>query len=162
MNVAKEVALLQKLTTKQLRERYAEVFRESTAANNRIWLIRRIVWRIQALAEGDLSERAKRRAEELANDADLRIIPPKSVAAPATTSLRLARWNGDDRLPPPGSVITRQYKGQSLQVLVRPDGFEYEGEHFVSLSAVAKAITGSHCNGFLFFRSALGSKGGKR
>jgi hypothetical protein len=46
-----------------------------------------------------------------------------------------------------------------LQVKVLPHGFEYEGEVFTSLSAVAKKITGSHCNGFLFFR--LDCKGGE-
>jgi hypothetical protein len=61
-------------------------------------------------------------------------------------------------LPPPGTIITRRYKGEVLQVKVLPHGFEYQGEVYSSLSAVAKAITGSHCNGYLFFR--LGGKGG--
>ena len=64
----------------------------------------------------------------------------------------------DERLPPPGTILTRQYKGRALQVKVLPGGFEYEGEVYASLSAVARAITGSHCNGFLFFR--LGQNGG--
>jgi hypothetical protein len=68
------------------------------------------------------------------------------------------RFPQDDRLPPPGTVITRKYKGEVLQVRVQPDGFEYEGAVYTSLSAVAKAITGSHCNGYLFFR--LNAKGG--
>jgi hypothetical protein len=51
----------------------------------------------------------------------------------------------DDRLPPPGTVITRAYKGESLHVKVLPHGFEFEGEVFKSLSAAAKAITGQHC-----------------
>jgi hypothetical protein len=68
------------------------------------------------------------------------------------------KFQADDRLPPPGTVITRKYKGEVLQVKVRTDGFEYEGKVYASLSAVAKAITGSHCNGFLFFR--IGGKGG--
>src|ERR1022692_3714994 len=58
LNVHKEVAALQRQGAKQLRARYAEVFGETTAANNKIWLIRRIAWRLQALAEGDLSERS--------------------------------------------------------------------------------------------------------
>ena len=58
----------------------------------------------------------------------------------------------DRRLPQPGSLITRLYKGQTLQVEVLPAGFAYQGTVYASLSAVAKAITGSHCNGFLFFR----------
>ena len=48
-------------------------------------------------------------------------------------------------------MITRNYKGAELQVTVRVDGFEYEGRVHPSLSAVAKAITGTHWNGFLFF-----------
>ena len=58
----------------------------------------------------------------------------------------------DDRLPLPGTVIVREYKGQARQVKVLPAGFEYEGEVYKSLSAVAKAITGQHCNGYHFFR----------
>ena len=60
----------------------------------------------------------------------------------------------DRRLPPPGSVLTRPYKGRTLHVRVRADGFEFENTKYPSLSAVARAITGSHCNGFLFFRLA--------
>jgi hypothetical protein len=59
---------------------------------------------------------------------------------------------GDDRLPPPSTTITREYKGQTLQIKVLQTGFEFEGEVYKSLSAVAKAITGQHCNGFHFFR----------
>ena len=51
-----------------------------------------------------------------------------------------------------GTVLTRDYKGQTLQVRVLASGFEYEGEVYRSLSAVAKQITGTHTNGFLFFR----------
>jgi hypothetical protein len=48
--------------------------------------------------------------------------------------------------------LVRQYKGQTIRVLVLPDGFEFEGERYRSLSAVAKAVTGSHVNGFRFFK----------
>ncbi len=65
----------------------------------------------------------------------------------------------DIRLPPPGTILTRTYKGATLQVQVLPRGFAYEGQVFKSLSAVAKAITGSHCNGFWFF--GLVQKGGR-
>ncbi len=49
---------------------------------------------------------------------------------------------GDDRLPLPGTVITREYKGQTLEVTVLDRGFEHDGETYRTLSAVAKAITG--------------------
>ena len=162
-NIAKEVAALQRLTLPQLRARYAEVFGETTNANNKAWLVKRVAWRLQALAEGGLSERARRRAEELANDADIRTMPPRSQAAspaPERTQTTTLKFKPDDRLPPPGTIITRAYKGRTLQVQVLPQGFEYEGEVYGSLSAVAKAITGSHCNGYLFFR--MGTNGESR
>jgi Protein of unknown function (DUF2924) len=163
LNIHKEVAAMQRQGAKQLRGRYAELFGETTTANNKVWLIRRIAWRLQALAEGDLSERARRRAEELGDDADLRINPPrpKSADAPqATATVTAAVPPRDSRLPPVGSVLARKYRGQTLQVRVLAHGFEFEGNVHPSLSAVAKAITGSHCNGYLFFR--ITGKGGDR
>src|SRR5260370_29949765 len=71
------VAGLERLTMAELRARYAELFGECTAVKNRTWLLRRVAWRLQALAEGDLSERARQRAAELANDADLRTTVPR-------------------------------------------------------------------------------------
>jgi hypothetical protein len=136
------------MTVKQLREKYVEAFGEATRAGNKVWLARRIAWRLQARAEGGLSERAKQRALELADDADLRVVPPRESDDPARAVIP---FKSDGRLPPPGSVITRPYKGVVLQVRVLADGFEYAEQRYRSLSAVAKAITGSHCNGFLFF-----------
>lgn len=163
LNVGKEVAALQRMTVKELRKKYAEAFGEQTNANNKAWLVNRIAWRLQALAEGNLSERARQRAAELANDVDLRLSPPKAKpasAGPQRTKTASLRCKLDDRLPLPGTIITREYKGEKLQVKVLPHGFEYEGEVYKSLSAVAKAITGAHCNGYLFFR--LNQNGGAR
>jgi hypothetical protein len=157
VNVAREAAALQRLTVPQLRQRYAEVYAETTNAANRAWLVKRILWRLQALAEGDLSERARRRAEELANDADLRLNPPATLTLPAPAA-PAPRPHADDRLPPPGTILTRPYKGRTLQVQVLADGFAFEGKVYPSLSAVAKTATGSHCNGYLFFRTALNNQ----
>jgi hypothetical protein len=60
LNIVNEVATLQRLSVGQLRQRFAELFGETTKASNRTWLVKRILWRLQALAEGDLSERARR------------------------------------------------------------------------------------------------------
>lgn len=161
LNVGKEVAALKRMTVRDLRRRYAKVFGEETKAGNKPWLIKRIAWRLQSLAEGDLSERARQRAAELANDADVRLSPPKARATSPTPAKRTKTaglaLKGDDRLPPPGTIITREYKGQSLQVKVLPKGFEFQGEVYKTISAVAKAITGQHCNGYHFFR--LGKEG---
>jgi hypothetical protein len=161
LNVAKEVAALQRLSTAELRRKYAELFGEVTAANNRPWLLKRLAWRLQALAEGGLSERARQRAAELANDADLRLNPPKptpATTAPERTQATVLQFQPDGRLPPPGTILTREYKGTTLHVTVLRHGFDFEGKIYRSLSAVAKAITGQHCNGYLFFR--MGGKGG--
>jgi hypothetical protein len=152
LNVPKEVAAMKGMGPKQLRARYAEVFGEATAANNKTWLIRRIAWRLQARAEGDLSERARRRAEELVDDADLRLSPPRGQSPEVDgESPPAAAPPRDRRLPPVGSVLARKYRGEILQVRVRADGFELEGAVYPSLSAVAKAITGGHCSGYFFF-----------
>ena len=160
VNVAREAAALQRLTVPQLRQRYAEVFNnETTNAGIRAWLVKRILWRLQALAEGDLSERARQRAAELANDADLRLNPPKTLVMPMPAAPPSSpRPQADDRLPPPGTVLARPYKGRVLEVKVLAAGFEFAGQRYGSLSAVAKAATGSHCNGFAFFGLTKGDK----
>src|SRR5262249_31939307 len=126
-----------------------------TPANNRGWLIKRIAWRLQALAEGGLSERARQRATELAHEADLRLNPPvprrpapQVREQPVASNEPTAR---DRRLPPPGTILARPYKDDVVQVQVLEHGFAYQGQIYKSLSAVAKIITGSHCNGFWFF-----------
>src|SRR5471030_2292337 len=130
LNLNRELAALKKMTTQQLQQRFAELFGDATPTRNRTWLTRRIVWRLQALEEGDLSERAKRRADELANDADLRVTAPTRLPIEPDAEQTITRsWShpSDERLPTPGTVLKRVYKGQTLQVLVLANGFEFDG-----------------------------------
>ena len=156
-NIEETVAALGRMTVGQLRQKYLEVFGEPTRSGNRDFLFKRLAWRIQSLVEGTLSERARKRAEELARDADLRLTfprPPKPrVDAGMTTVVMPApkTVTAHDRLPVPGTVLTRKYRGRQVEAKVLPYGFEYEGQVYRSLSAVAKAVTGSHWNGHLFF-----------
>src|SRR6476661_4748844 len=111
VNLVNEVATLQRMSIGQLRQRFSEVFGEATLASNRIWLVKRIAWRMQALAEGDLSQRARQRAAELARDAVVRLNPPRcksTTAAPPEPVNAPAPI--DPRLPPPGTILTRPYK----------------------------------------------------
>ena len=62
----------------------------------------------------------------------------------------LWRILGGDRGLFAGAIV-RRYKGKTLRVTVLADGFEFMGERFGSLSAIAKAVTGTHVNGFRFF-----------
>jgi hypothetical protein len=157
--VTLEIASLQDKTVSQLVQRYEEVFKEECRSRNKQYLIRRIAWRLQANEEGGLSRAALKKAAELAEDAETRVTAPRKhgndgvkLVVPEPTAF--VDW--DPRLPPPGNIIERQYKGKMIRVIVLQDGFEYEGQRYKSLTAIAKEVSGSHCNGFLFFR--LGRK----
>lgn len=158
MTLAQQLAALARNTYRELQERHAELFGETPQARNRHWLIKRIAWRLQANAEGNLSERAKARIAALANDADLRIMAPRMKTPSVEQAVPVVPQRPvHARLPNPGTILTRPYKGVTLRVTVLEQGFEYEGVVYRSLSAVAKAITGSHCNGYQFFRLGGGS-----
>jgi hypothetical protein len=100
LNVGKELAGLNRMSVDELRQRYAAVFGEPTNGRHKQWLVKRIIWRMQSVAEGDLTERARRRAAELANDADIRRKAPKPPAALDAATCRLPT-NGDRRVPFP-------------------------------------------------------------
>ncbi|MFO0906737.1 MAG: DUF2924 domain-containing protein, partial [Pirellulales bacterium] len=147
LNIAKEVAAMERMTVDQLRSKFVEVFGEGTNSRHKQWLIKRIAWRMQANVEGGLSERALRRAMELANDADLRLTAPRerkpaADAEERTVSVAAAIKPSTSLLP--GTVLKREYKGRTIRVTVLADGFEFEGERYKSLTAVAKAVTGKH------------------
>ena len=156
LNIGREVATMKKMTVAELRQKHAQTFGEATTSRNKEHLIRRIAWRLQANEEGGLSERARRRAAELAAHADVRLTAPrmKAVDAPERTTVAAIRISQDDRLPMPGAAITRKYKGRLIEVRALPNGFDYEGELYRTLSAVAKAVTGMHWNGYHFFQIA--------
>jgi hypothetical protein len=145
-----EIAVLPRLPVSELRAKFTAVFGEPTPSHNKVWLVKRIAWRLQAQAEGDLSERARRRAAELAQEADLRLSAPPDGVAPSDPKAPL-RFPTNERLPRPGTILTRRYKGRTIQVEVLDHGFACDGQVYRSLSAVAKAVTGSHCSGYFFF-----------
>jgi Protein of unknown function (DUF2924) len=144
-----EIESLRKLKTGELRTRYRDAFGEASASSSREHLFRRIAWRLQADAEGDLSERARRRACELANDSDLRLRAPQNFWREMERS-RVAP-DRDPRLPPVGTELERVYHEQVLRVTVLANGFEFHGKQYASLSAIAHRVTGTRWNGFHFF-----------
>ena len=170
LNVGKLLSELRRMTVPELRHKYAEVHGEETRSRHREHLIRRIAWRAQANEEGDLPERALRRALEIASDGDLRTrAPALNGAAAAQSSVGSGRTVTkpievpiDSRLPMPGALLTRNYKGRTIRVRVLPNGFDYEGDVYRSLSAVARVVTGALWNGFQFFGLKLPSKDMRR
>jgi len=154
--IEREVAKLKEMTATQLRRRYAEVCGEQSRSGNKDYLVKRIAWRMQANEFGDLPERARRRAMEIASDADLRLRAPTALPAadpgsPRETVTIQSPPHHDSRLPMPGALLRREYRGRTIVVRVLPNGFDFDGTVYRSLSAVAKAITGANWNGYLFF-----------
>ena len=146
-----KLAELSELSIGQLAAQYEKLFGEKCRSRNRRYIYRRVAWKIQADAEGGLSERAILRATVIAGESLFRVTPPKTRKFKNEVPMSVpANW--DIRIPPPGHVIERHYKGKLLIVMIMTDGFEYEGERYKSLTTVARAITGSHCNGFHFFK----------
>jgi DUF2924 family protein len=143
-SVYRELERLPGLEPRELRRRYREVFGENARATQKQQLIRRIGWKLQALAQGDISEAARTRALQIAQDGGIHLPSALVPIGPETRSR-------DARLPAPGTELRRPYQERMVVVKVLTEGFEYEGRHYASLSAVARTATGTRWNGWLFF-----------
>lgn len=102
-----------------------------------------------------LAPKAKRWMAEIAGDAEGEIsLPLRAFTGQLGLRVRTRKKKErirDARIPPPGTVISKKYKGNEYSVKVLETGFEYEGACYRTLSAVANEITGSHSNGYAFF-----------
>ena len=151
--VSQQLSSLDGMTVSELAEKFREVFGFPTRTRNKPYLRKRVAWRIQELAEGGLSPRALAKIEELAPLAPVRWRPERlsngAGGAPGGVLVPGRSW--DPRLPAPGSMLVRTYKGVEHRVTVLADGFEYNGERHQTLSKIAKRITGTQWNGHLFF-----------
>ena len=103
-SLREEIEALRHMTAGQLKEKYRAVFGEVSRSNHKQFLFRRIAWRVQANAEGGLSERARKRALEIADDADLRIRAPKNFLK---TDLDESRMIEARVAPSPGARYNR-------------------------------------------------------
>jgi hypothetical protein len=149
-DITSEREELDAMTMAALTRRYQEETGRASSTRNRQYLIRRLLWIAQAAVRGGLCDESLALAATLANDASVRASPARAralgVVAPNADGTR------DERLPRPGHAIVRRYKGETLRVTVLTTGFEFKGDRYDSLSAIAQAVTGSHVNGFRFFR----------
>ena len=151
--IAAQIARLPEMPVSELRKKYQALFEGSACrSSNKSFLVRRIAWKIQEQAYGGLPETAIRQLEALVQETD-----------PVNRRRRQARSSGKDqqkrprrdrRLPMPGTVLMRDYHGRELSVTVLEKGFEFEGQRYRSLSAIAREVTGTQWNGLLFFNLA--------
>jgi len=113
---AAEIAKLDTMTVSKLVERFESLVGEKCRSRNKRYLVRRIAWRLQANAEGDISERAKARAAELALDSEVRVTPPRETIQPKLVTADVqSRPALDLRLPPNGTMLHREYKGRQTK-----------------------------------------------
>ena len=148
---AAELAALGRMTGAEMAEKYLVLFRQPAHSRNKDFLRKRLAWRIQELAEGGLSERALARIEELGSVALATWRRPARAGTPASLRPPSGGIARDPRLPPAGTVVRRVHGSTEHSVTVLNDGFEYRGERYRSLSKIARVITGTPWNGYLFF-----------
>jgi hypothetical protein len=151
--MATVIAELRALDVPSLVERYEAAFGTRPRVKHREWLWRRIAWQLQAQRYGGLSTVAKRRLDELIAELDV----PLERGRRATG--KLARQNGEPRL---GTTLTREWKGREVAATRVESGWECGGVVHGSLSAVAKAVTGSHWSGPAFFGLNANGKAPRR
>jgi hypothetical protein len=142
-SIAAEIAELRRLPVAVLVVRYEDAFGQPPRVKHRDWLWRKIAWRVQEQRLGGLSGAAGKRLDELIAGLDVPQVTPRTTRAQAPTST-----NGE---PPVGSVLVRRWHGREILATRTDAGWECDGVVHGSLSALARAVTGTRWNGRLFF-----------
>ena len=142
-SVVAELAALKRMSVAELKAKWADLFGAPAPNNSRSFLELRLGYRIQELTIGGLSRETRRTLDLLADEVEGQI-GRKAIIA-------------DSRNPVVGTRLVREWGGVEHTVTVMKDGFDLQGRKFKSLSAAARAITGTQWNGYRFFclREAL-------
>jgi len=143
-----EIMALKNASGEELLKRYKELYGEDATGTHKTYLWRKIAYKLQEQEHGGLSAKAKGKLKALIEEFDPinnKALRPDKPIVSQQTSVK------DKRLPIPGTVLTKEYKGTNYQVKVLEKGFEYNGNIYKTLSAIAKEITKAHWNGYLFF-----------
>lgn len=151
MNISKKIAALQNLSTAELTAEYERLHGRRPRYRSPVWMRKRIAYQLQVAAHGGLSAPARAVLDSLATGIRLPDADPDGHAGGDTAPRPAGR-------PRPGTVLQREWHGRQIRVQVLPDGFEWNGDLFGSLSAVARAVTGARWNGKLFFGLVRRSK----
>ncbi|PTX63375.1 DUF2924 domain-containing protein [Sulfitobacter mediterraneus] len=135
--VLARLAALKAMSVKDLKAEWEKLFGLAAPNNSRKFLEFRIAYRIQELTYGGPDRETRRMLDLLADE----------VEGHARSKHRIA----DPRNPVTGTKLIREWDGVEHTVTVLKDGFDWQGRKFKSLSAVARAITGTRWNGYRFF-----------
>ncbi len=131
------LAALKAAKTPDLKQQWRELFDSEPPPCNRRYLESRLAYRIQELSLGGLKPETIRRLERLGEQLDGGDRKKSRIRA--------------DAMPIAGTRLIREWRGVEHVVTVTADGFEWQGRPFRSLSAIARAITGTRWNGWVFF-----------
>jgi hypothetical protein len=165
--IAEQIAVLKDADVEELQAKHKELFGgQEATSDNKVYLIRRIAYRLQELEygsarpeankglahhSGGLSEKAQKRLNELITLHDPVNNKAMRPEISMETGARKKNVGRDRRLPIPGSVIVKEYRGKKIEVKVLENSFEYNGKIHKTLTAIAEDVTGAHWNGYLFF-----------
>ena len=136
-SVLTQIAVLKTASTRDLKQQWRELFGAEPPPYNRRFLESRLAYRLQELAYGGLKPATTERLEALGEKLD-----------GGKPQMRRVRQN--DR-PVAGTQLKREFRGVEHTITVLHDGYEWQGRPYRSLSAIARAITGTRWNGLLFF-----------
>ena len=139
------LAALKTTPTSGLKAQWRDLFDSEPPPFNRRYLESRLAYRIQELAHGGLKPETVRRLERLGEELDGGDRKKRRIRA--------------DAMPITGTRLIREWQGVEHVVTVTSDGFEWQGRPYRSLSAIARAITGTRWNGWVFF--GLKRQGGR-
>ena len=131
------LAALKTTPTPALKTQWRELFESEPPPFNRRYLESRLAYRIQELAYGGLKPETIRRLERLGEELDGGDKKKRGIRA--------------DLTPITGTRLIREWQGVEHVVTVTADGFEWQGRPYKSISAIARAITGTRWNGWVFF-----------
>ena len=128
------------MSAPELQKMWRDLYDSDAPTYNRVYLEQRLTYRLQEIAYGGLSEKTIEKLKKLRNG--------KTADAQRRRIVK----------PPAGTVLVKEYQGIEHRIRVLQDGFDYSGQKFKSLSAIAFKITGTHWNGPRFFglRSRVG------
>ena len=135
--VLARIAALKTMAMPDLKRKWRELFDSEPPPYNRRFLESRLAYRVQELAYGGLKPETVERLRALGEQLDGGNILVRKLKA--------------ETRPITGTQLIREWKGVEHRITVRDDDFEYRGQPFKSLSAVARAITGTRWNGLVFF-----------
>ncbi len=139
-SVLRQLAILQTLSLPQLKEKWLDLYGTQPPRYKQQFMIKRLAHRIQELFYGGLSEQAKSHLMKVAQTDPV-----------ATVIRKIPEERKSQESILPGTRFVRIWNGQRYEVVARENGFEYDGQVFRSLSAIAREITGTRWNGKIFF-----------